>query len=102
MADFVSVARADDIPDGEMRAFNVEGEEIAIANAGGSFYAFSDVCTHKECSLSDGDLDETIVECPCHGSAFDIGTGEVMNPPATEPIATYEISEEDGVLKVEI
>lgn len=96
------VGRTDEIPDGEIRSYQVGGESVAVANAGGSFHAFGDVCTHKQCQLSEGDLDGTTVTCPCHGSQFDVTTGNVLNGPATLPVGSYEVSEEGGELRIGI
>jgi nitrite reductase/ring-hydroxylating ferredoxin subunit len=100
LGEFVTVGRTEDVPQGELRAFTVGAEEVAIANVDGAFHAFGDTCSHQQCSLSDGDLDGVEVECVCHGSRFDVTTGEVMNPPATEPVPTFEVMVEDGELKV--
>lgn len=98
----MTVGRADEVSEGEIRAFSVNGEEVAIANVDGTYHAIDGLCSHRECSLADGDLEDTTITCPCHGSEFDVRTGEVLNPPATEPLATYETREEDGALQVEI
>jgi 3-phenylpropionate/trans-cinnamate dioxygenase ferredoxin component len=90
MAEFVAVGRADDLREGDMRAFDVQDTRIAVANVGGMFYAFGDTCTHRQCSLAEGDLEETTVICPCHGSEFDVSSGEVLTPPARDPVASYE------------
>ena len=90
MAEFVAVGRADDLREGDMRALDVQDTKIAVANVGGTFYAFGDTCTHMQCSLAEGDLEETTVTCPCHGSEFDVTSGEVLAPPAREPVASYE------------
>ncbi len=90
MAEFVAVGRADDLREGDMRAFDVQDTKITVANVGGTFHAFGDTCTHMECSLAEGDLEETTVICPCHGSEFDVTSGEVLAPPAREPVGSYE------------
>jgi len=100
MADFVAVSGVDDLGEGEMRAFDVHGTEIAVANVGGAFHAFADTCTHRGCSLAGGDLEETTVICACHGSEFDVTSGEVLQGPAREPIATYETRVDGGTLEV--
>ncbi len=97
-----SVGGAGDVPDGEMRSFQIGGEDVAVANVGGSIHAFGDRCTHAHCLLSDGELDGTTVTCPCHGSQFDVTTGGVLNGPATEPVRSYEVSEENGELRIGI
>ncbi len=101
MAEFVSVSRADDVEEGGMRAFDVRGNRIAVANVNGAFYAFGDTCTHMRCSLAGGDLEETTVICPCHGSEFDVSSGAVLQGPAREPVETYETRIEGDRLKIE-
>jgi 3-phenylpropionate/trans-cinnamate dioxygenase ferredoxin component len=101
MAGFVTVGSTDDVPAGEIRAFEVEGNPVSVVNVDGSFYAFDDLCTHRQCSLADGDLEGTTLECICHGSQFDVRTGEVLNGPATEPVATHEVRVEDGSIQVQ-
>ena len=78
-----------------MRAFNAGGTKVTVAHVGGQLYAFDDTCTHQGCSLATGDLDGTTVTCPCHGSEFDVRTGEVLEGPAEEPVASW-IVEIDG------
>ena len=98
MAAFVTVGSVNDVPDGEVRAFDVEGHAVAVANVDGAFYAFDDVCTHRQCSLAEGELDGTTIMCACHGSEFDVSTGEVLNGPAVVPVDTYEVRVEgDGI-----
>src|SRR5215217_9062663 len=100
MAEFEVVGRADDLKAGEMQAFDVGGTQIAVANVAGTFYAFGDTCTHLQCSLAEGDLEETTVTCPCHGSEFDVTSGEVLAPPAREPVETYEVRVEGSNLEI--
>ena len=101
MAEFVAVSRVDGFDEGEMKAFDVRGTRIAVAYVNGLFQAFDDTCTHMGCSLAGGDLEETTVICPCHGSEFDVRSGEVLQGPAREPVETYETRVEDGNLEVE-
>jgi nitrite reductase/ring-hydroxylating ferredoxin subunit len=100
MAEFEVVAGADDLKEGEMQAFEVRGNKIAVANVTGTFYAFGDTCTHMQCSLAEGDLEETIVICPCHGSEFDVTSGEVLRGPAREPVGAYEVRAEGDNLEI--
>lgn len=88
--------------DGALAAFEVEGTRIAIANSAGSLHAFDDTCTHQGCSLAKGKLEETVVTCRCHGSQFDVATGEVRRGPAREPVRSYPVRVENGALEVEI
>jgi nitrite reductase/ring-hydroxylating ferredoxin subunit len=102
MANWVRVADAADVSDGEMSAYTVGERQVAVANLGGELRAFDDVCTHQHCSLAEGDLEDTIVQCPCHGSQFDVVTGEVVEGPATDPIDVFEAREDAGELQVSI
>lgn len=102
MGEFVTVGRAPEVPEGEMQVFEVSGRRIAVANVGGAFYAFGDVCTHAQCSLAEGDLEGIVVTCPCHGSQFDVRTGAVVGPPAEDPVGSYPLRVEGEELQIEV
>jgi nitrite reductase/ring-hydroxylating ferredoxin subunit len=97
---FMAVARADDLKEGDMRPFKVLDTKVAVANVAGAFYAFDDTCTHEGCSLAEGDLEEAIVTCRCHGSQFDVSNGAVLRGPAQEPVKSHETRVEDGNLEI--
>jgi nitrite reductase/ring-hydroxylating ferredoxin subunit len=101
MAEF-TVTALDQLGNRELAAFDVSGNRIAVVTVGDAFYAFGDTCTHLGCSLAEGDLEATIVTCPCHGSQFDVTTGGVVRGPAREPVQSYPIRLEDGALRVEV
>jgi nitrite reductase/ring-hydroxylating ferredoxin subunit len=99
----VTVGRVEDVKPGEIARFDAEGERVAIANVDGRLYAFSEMCTHEECSLvDDGSLDGTVVTCACHGAEFDVTTGEVLAPPAYDALKTYPLRIEDGRIVIEV
>ena len=101
MGDFVPVARLDEIEDGGMKQVKVDDTLIGLYRAGGNVYAMADVCTHEEAYLTEGffDVDELEVECPLHGSCFNVKDGSVRILPATKPETTYEVRiEGDEVL----
>jgi nitrite reductase/ring-hydroxylating ferredoxin subunit len=100
MPEFVTVGPAADLSEGEMRAFEVGGRRVTVARVDGSLHAFDDTCAHRRCSLAEGDLEDATVTCPCHGSRFDVATGAVLNPPATEPVRTYPVRVEGDDLQV--
>ncbi|MGQ0849556.1 MAG: Rieske (2Fe-2S) protein [Actinomycetota bacterium] len=102
MDQFATVAKVVDIKDGDLASFEVAGNRVAIANVGGSFYGFGDVCTHMGCSLSEGELEETTVTCPCHGSQFDVTTGAVRRPPAREPVSAYPVRVQGDAIQVQV
>jgi nitrite reductase/ring-hydroxylating ferredoxin subunit len=102
MGDFVKVTEAAAVAEGELAAFDVGGARVAVANVGGTLHAFGDTCTHLQCSLAEGQLDGTVVTCPCHGSQFDVTTGEVLRGPAQEPVRSYAARAENNAIRVEI
>ena len=91
MDDFVSVAKTSDLSDGEVMLVEVGEERIALSKIDGSFYAIGEVCPHAEGPLSDGTVEDEEVECPWHGSRFNLKTGEVTSPPAGEAVARYSV-----------
>jgi nitrite reductase/ring-hydroxylating ferredoxin subunit len=101
MEQLTTVTAVDELGERELAAFPVTGKRIAIAKVDEAFYAFGDTCTHQGCSLAEGELDGTTVTCPCHGSEFDVTTGEVLRGPAREPVRSYPVRVEDGLLRVE-
>ena len=100
MAEWVKVGPAGSVPEGEVTAFGVGERQVAVANVEGDLHAFDDVCTHLQCSLAEGELDGTTIECPCHGSQFDVTSGEAIGGPAVDPVDVFETKVEDGELKV--
>ncbi len=100
--DFVRVASLAEIPDGEMRAFDLPTSRLAVAHVEAKVFAFADECTHAGCSLSEGELDDraTTVECPCHGSVFDIESGEPLEGPAQDPVAIHQARLVDGWVEI--
>jgi 3-phenylpropionate/trans-cinnamate dioxygenase ferredoxin component len=96
----IRVCKAEDLRPG--MALRVENSQpIAVFNVEGQFYAIADTCTHEEASLSEGYVDEDIVECPKHGAMFHIPTGEVRSLPATHSVTTFPTVVENGDLYVE-
>ena len=93
MADsgFVKIAEVSDIAVGEMMVVEVGGERVLLVNVGGNIYACDDICSHAFASLSEGDLNGEEVECPLHGSAFNVISGEAMTPPADENVKVYQL-----------
>ena len=98
---WTSIGDARTVAEGEIKAFPQDGGPVAVANVGGTFYAFDDTCTHKRCSLAEGDLDGTIVTCICHGSQFDVTSGAVKRGPAETPVGSYPARVEAGEVKIQ-
>ncbi len=87
---------------GSLRQVDVDGTMVCVGRAEHGWVAFQDMCTHEECALSDGELDGQVVVCPCHGSEFDIRTGDVLCPPALDPLQIFDAKEEGGALLVRL
>jgi nitrite reductase/ring-hydroxylating ferredoxin subunit len=85
---------------GRLAAFEAGGERLAVANVDGTFYAFGDLCPHRQCSLADGSLVDGVVTCPCHGSQFDVATGERLRGPAVRGVPVFAVHHENGELHV--
>ncbi len=102
VAQWVEVARVSDIPPGHAARVEIDDVPVAIFNVDGELFAVDDTCTHQEASLSEGDLDldRCAVECPLHGSAFNLRTGEVLSLPAVEPVRVHHVEVADGVVRV--
>ena len=95
---FIPVASTADIPSGAMKCVAVERERVVIAHVEGRFYAFSDICGHRNAPLSRGKLDGYLIECPLHYAQFDLRTGELVNGPVSTAVPTYQVFvEEDTV-----
>ena len=95
---------AADLPSGEMRLVSAGGRNMLVANIEEALYAVDGTCSHEDWSLADGmlyDFDRSIL-CSLHGSRFDLASGAVIDPPATRPLRTYEVSVESGRLMIEM
>ena len=93
---------ADDATVGTLRRVEVEGAAVCLGRTAEGWVAFQDTCTHEECSLADGELEGNVVVCPCHASEFDLRTGDVLSPPALDPLPIFEVRTEAGGLQVRL
>jgi 3-phenylpropionate/trans-cinnamate dioxygenase ferredoxin subunit len=102
VAEFETVAKIDDIPDGGMRQVIAHGEPVGLYRRGDEVYAISDYCTHEETFLTDGEFEPELleVECHLHGSRFNVATGDVRILPAIKPVPTYEVKIEGDLIMV--
>jgi len=99
---FVKVANATDISDGTMKNFEIAGHEFLVANVHGKYYAIGSRCTHAGGPLAEETLDGQIVQCPWHGSRFDVTTGAVVGSPARTPEQKYEVKLEGQDILVKV
>jgi len=107
--DFIEVVQADQLPPGAMRSFTINGKDILIANYKGTYYATGANCTHRGADLSKGKLKGKYVDCPLHGSRFDITTGICKAGPRinifrskADSIPTYRVKTEGNSIKVNV
>jgi 3-phenylpropionate/trans-cinnamate dioxygenase ferredoxin subunit len=102
VAETVALCKIDELASGEARRFDVGGRRIALVRIDDEFHALDDECSHEDYSLSEGEVwvDECQIECPRHGSTFDLVTGEACSLPATRPVAVYEVSVADNTVSV--
>jgi 3-phenylpropionate/trans-cinnamate dioxygenase ferredoxin component len=101
----VRVCAVDDVPTGEARRFAVDGRLVAIVNLGDDgFRAIDAVCSHEHYYLDEGevDVDEETIECPKHGSTFDLGTGKPIVLPAITPVEVYPVTVSDDDVLIEV
>jgi len=102
---FVEVASTGDVPEGEARKVTVKGVEIALVNLGGGEYrAVGDVCSHAHYFLSEGevDVDDHTIECPKHGSTFDLETGAPTTLPATMPVPAFPVKVDGDTILIDM
>ena len=72
------IAKPADIPEGKGKMFTVDGQDVAVFNKGGQFFAMENTCIHKGGSLGDGSLDDETVTCPLHGWQYNVTNGECV------------------------
>ena len=85
------VANVDDLVPGQMMYVEVGEDPVVLINLDGEFFALSDICTHQDASLSDGEIIGDELECPLHGGAFEIRTGQPASFPVVVPVETYAV-----------
>jgi 3-phenylpropionate/trans-cinnamate dioxygenase ferredoxin subunit len=100
--EFMRVGASGEIPEGELRAYDTPYGRVAVAHVDARLLAFGDECTHLGCSLAEGALDdrEVTVTCPCHGSVFDMESGEPLEGPAEDSVPVFEARVIDGWVEV--
>ena len=99
---WVPAGAVDDFPVGRGTRVELGEHRVAVFRIANDFYAIADRCSHAEASLAEGELWGTDVECPRHGSEFDLVTGEPRSLPATTPVPTYGIKVEDGIVFLDV
>ena len=104
MSEIIEVCPVDELQPGQRRLVEWEDLEIGVFNCGGNLYAIEDRCSHDDGPLAEGEFDEQActVECPRHGSLFDLQTGNPKTLPAYQPVETFAVRVEDDIIKLEV
>jgi nitrite reductase/ring-hydroxylating ferredoxin subunit len=98
-----ALCSAADIPENTAKRIDVgNSHALAVYNVGGTFYVTDDECTHGAASLSDGILEDDVIECTMHFGAFNVRTGEVVQAPCSIPLRTYKVVVQDGKVFVDL
>jgi 3-phenylpropionate/trans-cinnamate dioxygenase ferredoxin subunit len=104
MPEIIDICTIDELPPGQMRLVEWEDLEIGVFNCGGNLYAIEDRCSHDNGPLAEGEFDteSCAVECPRHGSLFDLRTGKPLTLPAYEPVETFPVLVDDHMIRLEV
>ena len=89
--EFVKVAEVTELAPGQMKMVERGEDQMLLVNLNGDIYACDNVCTHAGAPLNEGDLEGELVECPLHGSVFNVTNGEVVGPPAEEGLRVFQV-----------
>lgn len=103
--ELIDVCPAAELRDGAMKLVEAsDGVKIGVFNCGGALYAIEDRCSHDDGPLAEGEFDPSActVECPRHGSLFDLTSGRPKTLPAYQPVRTYAVMIEDDTVKLEV
>lgn len=99
---FVTACEASELPEGAVRAIELGGTPVLLCHTQDRVFAVINKCSHAEEKLECGRIKRGWIACPVHGARFDLATGEPMNPPATQPIETFEVRVVDGIIEVAV
>ncbi len=99
---FEKAALKKEIPAGKMKAVEVSGVSVLLANIAGEYYAIGNKCTHRGCKLSSGVFEGETIKCPCHKSVFNVKSGEVLHGPASKPAPKYAVKVEEEQILVSV
>jgi len=102
MGTFHKVAEVSELAPGTGKEVDVSGQQIALFNIDGTYYAIGNACTHRGGSLSEGKVEGTRVTCPLHGAEFEVTTGKNLTPPAPGEVPSYKVRIEGNQVQVEL
>jgi len=96
--EYVEIAPASELPNGERMFIEVEGKPIVIFNIAGQYFSIADVCSHDDGPVGEGNLEDYNITCPRHGAQFDVRTGKVIQMPAVVDIPAYPVRVIEGMI----
>jgi 3-phenylpropionate/trans-cinnamate dioxygenase ferredoxin subunit len=99
---FIKLASTNDVKPNSMMGLTVNDQKILLANVNGNYYAIGDKCTHRGCQLSKGKLVADTVVCPCHGSTFDLKTGNFTKGPTKKAEPAYKLKVENNEIMIDL
>ena len=99
---FVKAAKENDVPVGQVKAVEIDDEDVVLCNVDGEVFAIADLCTHDAGPLGEGCLHGDQIECPRHGARFSVRTGEALSLPAVVGIPTFEVKIEGDAIFVKV
>jgi 3-phenylpropionate/trans-cinnamate dioxygenase ferredoxin component len=99
---FSRAVNASEVPPGTKKVVEISGLPILICHSNDRVFAVSNICSHANEKLECGRMSRGWIACPAHGARFELATGRPINPPATQPIATYEVRIVDGWIEVAV
>lgn len=90
----------DSLKEGKLEQIDINGAKVCVARVGEEVFAISDVCSHGQATLSEGETDGFKIECWLHGAQFDLRTGEALTPPAVEPLQTFAVTRDGNTVTI--
>lgn len=99
---WVDVIPAESLKPGQRHCCDVDDKRVLLTNISGTVYAVESLCTHAYFELDDAPIEGSKIVCPLHGAAFCLKTGEVLAPPAFEPLPTFDVRIVEGCIQVKV
>ncbi len=100
MSEWTPVAPEGEFKEGDVKVVDVDNVMVAVYKLDGEYIAIEDACPHDGSELASGCVENGILECAHHGATFDLRSGEVLSPPAYEPLEMLEARVENGMVEV--
>jgi 3-phenylpropionate/trans-cinnamate dioxygenase ferredoxin subunit len=85
---------------GKPKQIDLDGKKVCVARVGDEVFAVSDLCTHADAMLSEGEITDHKIECWLHGAEFDLRTGAALTPPAVAPLETFKVTRTGDVVTI--